>query len=177
LLPAAQLIEMPYWKAANLFVAVAVLAISAGAAAAAESHRVAFFGFFLINSSLQPTQPAEEKRLEMLGIILRDQLAGAGRFSFVAIPPEVQKQAGAGFRIPNCNGCERDLAEKTGAEWVAWGTVQKVSNLILNINLYMEDVQTGRIELAHSVDIRGNTDESWRHGLNYLIRNYVLERP
>jgi hypothetical protein len=127
--------------------------------------------------SLEPTQPAEERRLEMLGIIPRDQLAGAGRFSFVAIPAEVQKQAVAGFGIPNCNGCERDLAEKTGAEWVAWGTVQKVSNLILNINLYMEDVQTGRIEFAHSVDIRGNTDESWRHGLNYMIRNYVLEQP
>jgi hypothetical protein len=55
--------------------------------------------------------------------------------------------------------------------------VQKVSNLILNINLYTEDVQTGRIEFAHSVDIRGNTDESWRHGLNYMIRNYVLEQP
>jgi hypothetical protein len=168
---------MACWKAANLFVAVAVVVIGAGSAAAAESRRVAFFGFFLINTSLQPAQPVEEKRLEMLGIILRDQLAGAGRFSFVAIPPEVQKQAGAGSGIPNCNGCERDLAEKIGAEWAAWGTVQKVSNLILNINLYMEDVQTGRIEFAHSVDIRGNTDESWRHGLNYMIRNYVLEQP
>jgi hypothetical protein len=78
---------MACWKAANLFVAAAVLVIGAGSAAAAESRRVAFFGFFLINTSLQPTRPAEEKRLEMLGIILRDQLAGAGRFSFVAIPP------------------------------------------------------------------------------------------
>jgi hypothetical protein len=168
---------MACWKASNVFVAVVVLVVGAGGAAAAESRRVAFFGFFLINTSLQPTQPAEEKRLEMLDTVLRDQLAGAGRFSFVAIPAEVQKQAVAGSGIPNCNGCERDLAEKTGAEWVAWGTVQKVSNLILNINLYMEDVQTGRIEFAHSVDIRGNTDESWRHGLNYMIRNYVLEQP
>jgi Protein of unknown function (DUF2380) len=168
---------MACWKAADLFVAVAVFVIGAGSAAAAESRRVAFFGFFLINTSLQPTQPAEEKRLEMLGIILRDQLAGAGRFSFVAIPPEVQRLAVAGSGIPNCNGCERDLAEKTGAEWVAWGTVHKVSDLILNINLYMEDVQTGRIEFAHSVDIRGNTDESWRRGLNYMIRHYVLEQP
>jgi Protein of unknown function (DUF2380) len=177
LLPAAWLIEMACWKAANLFVAVAVLVIGAGSAAVAENRRVAFFGFFLINTSLQPTQPAEEKRLEMLDTILRDQLAGAGRFSVVAIPPEVQKRAVAAPGIPNCNGCERDLAEKTGAEWVAWGTVQKVSNLILNINLYTEDVQTGRIEFAHSVDIRGNTDESWLHGLNYMIRNYVLEQP
>jgi Protein of unknown function (DUF2380) len=62
-------------------------------------------------------------------------LAGSASLPF---PPEVQKEAGAGSGIPNCNGCERDLAEKIGAEWAAWGIVQKVSNLILNINLYME---------------------------------------
>ena len=64
-----------------------------------------------------------------------------------------------------------------GAEWAAWGTVQKVSNLILNINLYMEDAQTGKIEFAKSVDIRGNTDESWRRGLDYMIHHYVLGQP
>jgi catechol 2,3-dioxygenase-like lactoylglutathione lyase family enzyme len=79
-------------KPSNLVIAVMVLAMSLDRAAAAESRRVVFFGFFLINTSLQPTQPAEEKRLEMLDTTLRDQLAGR-RFSFVAIPPEVQKRA------------------------------------------------------------------------------------
>jgi Protein of unknown function (DUF2380) len=72
--------------------------LTGGAAPDAGGNpRVAFFGVELINTSLQPTQPAEEKRLEMLGIILRDQLAGAGRFSFVAIPPEVQNHAARRF--------------------------------------------------------------------------------
>ena len=30
---------------------------------------------------------------------------------------------------------------------------------------------------ARSVDIRGNTDESWRRGLDYLLRNYLLREP
>jgi len=63
------------------------------------------------------------------------------------------------------------------ADWAAWGTVQKVSNLILNINLYMEDARTGKLEFVKSVDIRGNTDESWRHGLDYMLRNYLLKEP
>ena len=29
---------------------------------------------------------------------------------------------------------------------------------------------------ARSVDICGNTDESWRRGLDYLLRNYLLPR-
>ena len=28
-----------------------------------------------------------------------------------------------------------------GANWAAWGTVRKVSNLILNINVYIEDAE------------------------------------
>jgi hypothetical protein len=88
-LPPAWLIEMACWKAANFFVTVALLA---GSATAAEGRRVAFFGFFLINASLQPTQPAEEERLEMLDTVLRDQLAGAGRFSFVAIPQKCKSR-------------------------------------------------------------------------------------
>ena len=166
---------MTSWKAASLITAV-VLVVSAGSAPAAESRRVAFFGFFLINTSLEPTQPAEEKRLEKLGVFSTGSTYWCSP-QLRCHPSEVQKQAVAGSGIPNCNGCERDLAEKTGTGLVAWGTVQKVSNLILNINLYIEDVQTGKIEFAHSVDIRGNTDESWHHGLNYMIRHYVLEQP
>jgi hypothetical protein len=55
--------------------------------------------------------------------------------------------------------------------------VQKVSNLILNINVYMRDAESGRMTFARSVDIRGNTDESWQRGLDYLLRNYLLGKP
>jgi hypothetical protein len=33
------------------------------------------------------------------------------------------------------------------------------------------------MEFVKSVDIRGNTDESWRHGLDYMLRHYVLGEP
>jgi hypothetical protein len=38
--------------------------------------------------------------------------------------------------------------------------VQKVSDLILNLNVYMTDVAARKLAFVHSVDIRGNTDES-----------------
>jgi Protein of unknown function (DUF2380) len=113
----------------------------------------------------------------MLDVFLRDKLSASGRFSFVSIPPELQKEIAAGPGIRNCNACERDFANRIGAEWAAWGTVQKVSNLILNINLYIENAQTGKLEFAKSVDIRGNTDESWHHGRDYMLRHYVLGQP
>jgi hypothetical protein len=71
-------------------------------------------------------------------------------------------------------GCDADFAQKLGAELSITGTVQKVSNLILNINLYARVVATRAPLVAMSVDIRGNTDESWSRGLEYLVRTRFL---
>jgi Protein of unknown function (DUF2380) len=30
------------------------------------------------------------------------------------------------------------------------------------------------MEFVKSVDIRGNTDESWQRGLDYMLRHYLL---
>jgi len=165
-------------KAAVLATLLLVAVATPGLAADAKPvPRVAFLGFALINTSLEPTRPDEEKRLQMLGDLLRDKLDASGRFEMVPIPPEQQPAIAAGPEIRNCNGCERDYAKRAGADWAAWGTVQKVSNLILNINLYMEEARSGKMEFAKSVDIRGNTDESWRHGLDYMIRHNLLNQP
>ena len=43
--------------------------------------------------------------------------------------------------------------------------MQKVSNLILNINIYVRDAETGDLVAAASADIRGNTDKSWSRGV------------
>ena len=136
--------------------------------------RVAFFGFELINTSLEPTAQAEIERIHRLNDILREKLTGSGRFEIVDIPPDTVKEIASGPATSNCNGCQRKFAERVGADWAAWGVVQKVSNLILNINVYMENIASGKMEFARSVDIRGNTDESWRRGLDYLLRNYLL---
>ena len=69
-----------------------------------------------------------------------------------------------------CDGCDVELARKTAAKISVTGWVQKVSNLILNINVVAREVGTGKVIEAGSVDIRGNTDESWSRGLSYLLR-------
>jgi hypothetical protein len=158
--------------------AALLLIVAAGHAAdTREAPRVAFFGFRLLNTSLEPTTPAEEQRRRMLDELFRSKLDSSGRFKIVALPPDLQKAVAAGPDIGNCNGCERDAARAAGADWAAWGVVQKVSNLILNINLYMEDTASGTMEFVKSVDVRGNTDETWRHGLDYMLRHYLFGEP
>ena len=62
----------------------------------------------------------------------------------------------------------------TAAELAITGTVQKVSNLILNINIYVRDASSGATIAAMSADMRGNTDKSWSRTLDWLVRNRLL---
>ena len=71
----------------------------------------------------------------------------------------------------DCNGCDVDIGRALNADRVLTAWVQKVSNLILNINIQIRDVKTGLIVLNKSVDIRGNTDESWTRGIRYIVRS------
>jgi hypothetical protein len=66
------------------------------------------------------------------------------------------------------------LARRIGAELAITGTVQKVSNLILNMNIYVRDASSGAIIAAMSADMRGNTDESWSRTLDWLVGNRLL---
>ena len=62
------------------------------------------------------------------------------------------------------------IEAKPEAERVARCWVQKVSNLILNINIGVSTKQ-GEVLYTTSVDIRGNTDESWLRGVRRLVDN------
>lgn len=131
----------------------------------------AVFEFALINTSPAPSTPEELARLQRLDQQLKSGLRD--HFKLVDVGPVRNRLAGVAS-IRGCNGCELDLARELGAQQVAYGWVQKVSNLILNINLVVEDASSGRTLRAESVDIRGNTDESWTRGLRYLLNERMF---
>jgi hypothetical protein len=145
--------------------------------AAAEVPRLAVFDLELVDTSLQGemqgADPAEAARLAATTELLRSLLAESGAFELVDTAPAAEAIAAAG-RIRTCNGCESRIGRELGADLVLNGWVQKVSNLILNLNLVMRDAATRERVFAGSVDIRGNTDESWAHGVRYLVKNRIL---
>ncbi|MFO1073926.1 MAG: DUF3280 domain-containing protein [Geminicoccaceae bacterium] len=147
-----------------------LLLLAALPAHAAET--IALFPFDLVNTSLEPTRPEETARLGQLTARAGERLAAAG-YRLVDMGPVAEAIAQAA-PLRDCNGCELDLARRLGAQLAAIGWVQKVSNLILNLNLQIRDVATGRLVKGASVDIRGNTDESWQRGIAYLIDRRIL---
>ena len=111
----------------------------------------------------------QARRLDSLdSTLLRD----SGRFSLVDITP-IAREAQAS-NLQACGGCDMHLAQRIGAELAITGTVQKVSNLILNMNIYVRDVSSGATTAAMSADMRGNTDETWSRPLDWLVRNRLL---
>ncbi len=157
----------------GLALAFAVTAIAP--ARAAEKLKIAFFGFEFINTSLEPTSEAERRRLAMVGDALVQMLVESGRYQIAPLPDALKTKIAQSSKITGCNGCQIDWAREAGADLAVWGTVQKVSNLILNENVYMDAVTDGGQFFARSVDIRGNTDQSWERGIRYLVRHNLLE--
>ena len=162
---------------ASFLVAALVPGRSAAAAAGGgEPRSVAVFDFELVDTSLQGelegASPADLDRLRRIGEQLRDELAASGGYRVVDTAPAADAIARAG-RLRACNGCELAIAAGLGADLALIGWVQKVSNLILNLNVSLREVESGRLVEGASVDIRGNTDESWARGVRYLVRHHL----
>ena len=158
------------------FCLAVVLIVWGSAPAAAEPPKAAVFDFELLDTSLQGEirgpQADEQRRLRDITEQLRKGLTDAGKFVVVDISPV--NAAAHASNLQACGGCDVQYAQELGADVAVTGVVQKVSALILNMNIYLRDTRTGALIAAMSADFRSNTDESWSRAMSYLLRNRLL---
>ncbi|GAB2790441.1 DUF3280 domain-containing protein [Halomonas shantousis] len=122
-------------------------------------------------------QAADLARLERTQQTIRQVIATRAEFTLLdnAAAKALTDNAQGRYRyLHSCNGCERDIARSLGAELVMVGWVQKVSNLILNMNAVIREADSGRDLAGASVDMRGNTDESWTRAAEYLLNRELM---
>jgi hypothetical protein len=154
-------------------------ALTLGNAAAADLKTIAVLDFGIIDDTGEVAKEAEQKkRLQAISDQLRRELKEKKLYDVVDNAPAASMIADFASRqnLYSCNGCELEIARNLGADRVMTTWVQKVSNLILNINVEVKDVKTGEVTLKKSADIRGNTDESWSRGISYLTRDMVEKK-
>ena len=151
-------------------VMAAVAATAVPAMAAPETAAV--FDFQLANLAQLPPTGADKARLSHLSDMLRQLLTDSGKYKMVSTDPVRAKAQSEDLR--SCGGCADDYARKLGAKLAVTGQIQKVSDLILNINVYIKDVESKAPEHAYSVDIRGDNDDSFDHGIRYLVKHEIL---
>lgn len=119
--------------------------------------------------------PDEQKRLEMAREELTKRLAATGRYEIVDLTP-ISEEIKAAQPIFECNGCEVDLAVKAKAELVMTSLIDKISETHLSLTVGIVDVAQGKMIDRASVLIQGNTDESWLHGVRWLVRNRLAAK-
>jgi len=150
--------------------------VSHSQAHGAQLKTIAILDFDLVDDQRE-LSPAtvEYQRLDAIRDQLQVEFAKNGLYRIVDRAPaaELIKMHQSKSQLHECNGCELNIARALHADRVLIGWVQKVSNLILNINIQIEDVATGAVLLNKSVDLRGNTDETWRRGISFLVKSMV----
>ncbi len=117
--------------------------------------------------------PAEQARLDMAQAELQKLLAADGRYDIVDLAP-FKDEIAAARPIFECNGCEVDLAGKAKADLVMTALIDKISETHLSLNVAIVDVAQSKLISNSSVLIQGNTDESWMHGVRWLVKNRLL---
>lgn len=134
--------------------------------------RVAFLGMAFIDWSTEGDyngeRPDQTARIVLLNDAVRERFTTEG-FTILSTDP-IADELAATLNPSDCNGCELRMAEKLDADYVLVGEVNKVSNLILSMNLVMREVPSGTMVRGLSVEIRSNTDDSWLRGLRYILK-------
>lgn len=169
-------VSVTRWLAAAL-----LCAFSAPCAPAQQLASIAVLDFELIDDTQDKnpeTLTAQQKRLTYISDQLRKEINKAELYRVLDNAPAADfiAQLKAGQELHSCNSCEIDIGKKLGADFVLTAWVQKVSNLILNLNIEIKNVATGGKVLNKSVDIRGNTDQSWSRGITYMVRDMVEKK-
>lgn len=133
---------------------------------------VAFLGLVFIDTSTEGAyngvREDESARLALLEELVETRFREEG-LTLLDLAP-IAEELDNTVNVANCYGCELRMAAKLDADYVLVGVVQKVSNLIIAMNLVMRDVETSEVVRARSVDVRSNTDASWLRGMRYIMK-------
>lgn len=158
-----------------LFVFLALAFGPTARAADATPATLAMLGFELLEDHPDPARhDAQQARLKMIEDEFRVQIGQRGLYALVDNAPHQalieRVRSGVEF-LYRCPHCVEEIGAGMGTRYVAVGWVQKVSNLILNVNIEIREVASNRVALVKSVDMRGNNDQSWIRAIRFLVRD------
>jgi Protein of unknown function (DUF2380) len=134
----------------------------------------------LLEDHPDPSLAADHaRRIQSTSRELREGLARSGLYRVIdpaTVQAAIDQQRAAHATIFDCNGCAQSIGQAAGSDLVALAWVQKVSQLILNLNVEVRETATDRRLLNKSVDMRGNNDESWARAARFMLRDWAEKR-
>ena len=149
-------------------------------AAPRRLRSLAVLDFELVDDQNNPlTKAAQEQRLRSATAQLQRELAE--RQLYRVVDPSASQELQRTLRaqqeyLYRCDDCAEQVGRLLGVDLVMATWVQKVSELILNVNVQILDVQAQKVVFSKSVDMRGNDDVSWTRAVRYLVRDMAEKR-
>ncbi len=136
--------------------------------------------FELVDDQNNPlTVAAQLVRLSNATAQLQRELAERSLYRVVDPTPSQDLQRKLRLQqefLYRCDDCADQVGRLLGVDLVMVTWVQKVSELILNLNVQIFDVAAQKVVFSKSVDMRGNDDTSWRRAVTYLVRDMAEKR-
>ena len=147
---------------------------------ASAAQKTAVFPFDMRDASqdgeyVPQFKPDDLRRLVLIADELKALMTKDGRFEIMDLAPysaEIEKAS----PFSKCEDCDLEIAQKAGADLAVMGYVDKLSDALISLQLFVRDVKTGKMSMTMSAEVRGNTDELWLHGVRYLWRNRFQEK-
>jgi hypothetical protein len=152
----------------------------AASASTARLRSLVVLEFELVDEQNNPlTKAAQEVRLRNATAQLQKELAERQLYAVRDPAPSQELQRRLREQqeyLYRCDDCAEQVGRLLGVELVMATWVQKVSELILNVNVQIWGVQAQRVIFSKSVDMRGNDDVSWARAVHYLVRDMAEKR-
>jgi hypothetical protein len=151
----------------------------AGASATQSPIAIAIFDFeledFSAAASAAETASSDAAQLANVTAAVRQLFAGSGRYRLIDVS-KVDAPAVKAHTLRDCNGCETEIALKSGAEQSLAGVVSRISRTEYVVKYHIRDARTGAVVATGDSGLRMGADYSWSRGATSLFKNQLLER-
>jgi uncharacterized protein DUF2380 len=119
-----------------------------------------------------PPKPkkAETERLKLVRDELVKMLENRGAYEIVDLSEHASDIRRAA-PFDRCDGCEVEFGKRVNADVTVLGVVQKASEMMINVAIYVRDVETGKLAKSMLVSIMQNDDTGWLRAVRHLVKN------
>jgi hypothetical protein len=164
------------WEQAEAFIARDMRKALATPAAAAAPTPLAVFDFELEDESAALTGETESDLTQLAATTseVRALLTRSGRYRLVEVAsPDADSVKLHPLR--DCDGCDAELAKKSGAEQSLVGVVRRVSRMEYTVRFKLRDATTGALLSEGDSGLRMGANYSWSRGAVRLVNDRVIE--
>ncbi|MBI5265481.1 MAG: DUF2380 domain-containing protein [Bradyrhizobium sp.] len=161
------LAKAAFAKAAFAAICVAaMLSLHPGAARAATPVTVAVADFDYVDTSGEPADQSAKhaKLVATFAELLRDDLGSSGDYRVLAVKCDRRPCTATSMPVDEFVAAAR----KSGARFVAYGGIRKMSTLVQWGDVELFDLENNKLLLRRTVSFRGDNDTAFRRAARFV---------